>query len=283
MNMKAICNYAVIRFLPYPETEEFANVGIVMICNTPRRFEYKIETRRRDRITHFFPEMDPGIYTTARDLCDKELHRVAQMVNHAEAAEQPQLDLDEKSLINLFREVVRPRESIMRYSGIRTVATDNPHTTLEALFEHYVERQFANRDDYQEKVMQKRLAHFLKEQKLDKLYTERTFLDPETGYKVKLPFVKEQDGKVLRAIKPLHLDKRDATHILEHGDRWCSRLERLNKLADHPEHLLFVIKEPDDMKKKAAAEEVREKIIAQGAETVDEENKQGLREFAGDA
>lgn len=283
MNMKAICNYAVIRFLPYPETEEFANVGIVMICNTPRRFDFKIETRRRDRITHFFPELEAKIYTTARDLCERELNRVAQMVNHNEDTGHPQLDLDEKSLINLFREVVRPRESIMRYSGIRTVATDNPNTTLVALFDHYVERQFANREDYQEKVMQQRLAHFLKEQKLDKLYTERIFLDPETGYKVKLPFVNEQDGKVLRAIKPLHLDKQDATQILEHGDRWCSRLERLQKLADHPEHLLFVIKEPADMKNKAAAEEVREKIKAQGAETVDEENKQALRTFAGDA
>ncbi len=283
MNMKAICNYAVIRFLPYPETEEFANIGIVMICNRPRRFEFRIETRRRDRITRFFPEMDPGIYTTARTLCDKELQRVAQMVNPDEDAGQHELDLDEKSLINLFKEVVRPRESIMRYSGIRTVATDHPETTLEALFEHYVERQFANQHVYQEKVMHKRLARFLKEQKLDNLFKERTFLDPETDYKVKLPFVKEKEGKVLRAIKPLHLDKRDATSILEHGDRWCSRLERLNKLTDHPEHLLFVIKEPDDKKKKNAAGEVLEKIKAQGAETVNEENKQALRDFASEA
>ncbi len=37
---KVACNYAIIRFLPYPETEEFVNVGVVLACPSalPRGF-----------------------------------------------------------------------------------------------------------------------------------------------------------------------------------------------------------------------------------------------------
>lgn len=34
---KLICNYSVIRFLPYPETGEFVNVGILACCPPIRR------------------------------------------------------------------------------------------------------------------------------------------------------------------------------------------------------------------------------------------------------
>ncbi len=53
MKHKTICNYAVIRFLPYPETEEFVNVGVILACPETRTIDYMLETRRRDRITGF--------------------------------------------------------------------------------------------------------------------------------------------------------------------------------------------------------------------------------------
>ncbi len=40
-----------MRFLPYTETDELVNVGVVMACPQTGLFDYRIETRRRERIT----------------------------------------------------------------------------------------------------------------------------------------------------------------------------------------------------------------------------------------
>ena len=39
------CHYAIIRFLPYPETQEFANVGVVLACPESGYFGFKLEKR----------------------------------------------------------------------------------------------------------------------------------------------------------------------------------------------------------------------------------------------
>ena len=62
MNKRVACNYAVLRFLPYPETQEFVNIGVVLMCPELRWFDYRTETRRRDRVTGFFPELNPAVF-----------------------------------------------------------------------------------------------------------------------------------------------------------------------------------------------------------------------------
>lgn len=175
---------------------------------------------------------------------------------------------------------MKPRENIIRYSGIRTVLTEDPVVKLDELFQHYVERQFANRVDYQEKIMQKRMARLLHQHQLDQVYRERTFRDPVTDYQVKLPFVREENGQATQAIKPLHLAHDRSTQILEHGDAWCAKLERLNRLPEHPDRILFVLNVPEDKKRKRAADEIREKIREAGAEPILERDKEALLRYA---
>ncbi len=43
---KLACRYAILRFLPYTETGEFANVGVVLACPATGYFGFKLETRR---------------------------------------------------------------------------------------------------------------------------------------------------------------------------------------------------------------------------------------------
>ena len=42
MNKKAY-QYAIVRFSPFVETEEFANVGVVMICPAEGKFLFKLQ------------------------------------------------------------------------------------------------------------------------------------------------------------------------------------------------------------------------------------------------
>lgn len=88
MKTNVICNFAVVRFRPYPETEEFVNIGVVMACPQAGFFDFKIETKRRDRITHFFPELNTDVFLYGRRDFVREMKRVAEAFNRDHQPEQ---------------------------------------------------------------------------------------------------------------------------------------------------------------------------------------------------
>ena len=55
----------------------------------------------------------------------------------------PQQTLDAQERLGVFRELVRPRESIFRFAEVSTVLADDPSAKLDELFQRYVHRQFA--------------------------------------------------------------------------------------------------------------------------------------------
>ncbi len=50
---------------------------------------------------------------------------------------------------NLFMEITRPREAIIRFSEVRGVLADDPQTKLQALYDHYVARDFDNKPSHE--------------------------------------------------------------------------------------------------------------------------------------
>jgi hypothetical protein len=55
MNPASVCNYAMLRFLPHPETGEFVNVGVVANCLQPCFLHFLAEERMPARARLFFP------------------------------------------------------------------------------------------------------------------------------------------------------------------------------------------------------------------------------------
>lgn len=252
---KMVCNYAVVHFLPYPETEEFVCVGIALCCLETRFFGYKLEMKRRDRVTGFFPELDVGVFTQGRRIFERQLHHVHQLLGNPDGKFQLELGLNDVDPVALFKELVRPRESLFRFSGIATVLTDNPATEIERLYEHYVNRQFAQREEYQEEIMTRRLQGLFRR---NAVVGYRTELLGDDTYKFRVPFVKGEltDLKRLRAIKPLNLTQTDTTRIIDHGDLWLKRTRRLMELNVEPDRLLIPVKLPTEKKRADVAAEV---------------------------
>src|SRR5690606_16642933 len=122
--MKLVCNYSILRFLPYPETGEFVNIGIVLLANNGE-FRFKIINTRK-RVTHFFPTLDYRVYIRARSEVEDEMHRLTGFF----AKHREQLSL----LATTFRHLIHPRETMMRFSAPGTIATNDASETLEALF-----------------------------------------------------------------------------------------------------------------------------------------------------
>jgi hypothetical protein len=146
-----VCNYTIARFRPYPETGEFVNVGLVLVCPQLHYFGYQFEQRNYGRITAFFPELDVDVFRSGLRGLRTELERVVEP-NGVDEADQLLLRETADSLLTRFRELVRPRESLFQFGEIATVLATDPKQKLRELFQHYIDRQFAQNRELQEKI-----------------------------------------------------------------------------------------------------------------------------------
>jgi hypothetical protein len=278
-----VCNYSVARFLPYPETQEFVNIGVVLVCPDLRLFGFRIETRRRDRVTGFFPELDPDVFIRGRHDFGQEVLRVKRLLMPEESGRQMQFSFSHEEFLQVFREIVRPRESLFRFGEIGTVLTENPVAELDRIYGQCVERQFAQHEDYQENVMAKRLAKTFRA--TDILGFEEQRLGDDL-YHVTIPLVRRLGDELtaVRAIKPLDLAKREPTRIIEHGDRWLARIEHLRRMQYDPAAFLFPVQMPPcEQRKTRAAEQVCELLDAAGVRVVPAGETERIVDFAASA
>lgn len=76
--MTHVARYSIIRFLPYAETEEFANVGIVLYAPTARYFDFQLSNKWR-RLSGFFDKLDRRVFAQGVAAFSEELARTRQM------------------------------------------------------------------------------------------------------------------------------------------------------------------------------------------------------------
>jgi hypothetical protein len=235
--MKYICNYSILRFLPYPETGEFVNIGIVLVANNGD-FRFKIE-KKRQRITNFFPSLDSKILIRARNEVERELDRLSGFFTANRD--------DVTTLLGAFQHLTHPRETMMRFSDPGTLATDNSNDALTRLFDHYVNHSFATKE-YQETQLERQLGKLLTSYNLKQRYTEQKL--GTADYPVKFPFVMMLGASPIQALKPLHLGHDESSKIIEHGDAWISKMRRLNSAGQLAQDTLFVAGPPEQGKPK---------------------------------
>lgn len=273
--MKYICNYSILRFLPYPETGEFVNIGIVLIANNGD-FRFKIE-KKRQRITNFFPSLDAKIFLRARKEIDVELARLSGFLTVNRE--------DVSLLISTFKHLIHPRETMMRFSDPGTMATDNADQALATLFDHYVNHSFATKE-YQETVLERQLGKLLAASNLKQRYSEQKLGNAD--YPVKFPFVLMSGAEPVQALKPIHLGHDESSKIIEHGDAWISKIRRLNAAGQLAKDTLFIAGPPEDGKPKLlkAYREIAEELktfpgirvtsSAEGKSVILDQIKQGI-------
>ncbi len=278
-----VCNYSVARFLPYPETQEFVNIGVALVCPDLRLFDFRVETRRRDRVTGFFPELDQDVFIRGRHDFGRELVRLKRLLTPEESKRQMEFSFSHQEFLQVFREIVRPRESLFRFGEVGTVLAEDPVKELDRLYGQYVERQFAQHEDYLENVMAKRLA------KAFRLKDVRGYEEQRLGddlYHVTIPLVRRigQDTTAVRAIKPLDLGKREPTRIIEHGDRWLARIQHLRNMHFNPAAFLFPVRMPPrEQRKMQAAEQVCELLEDSGVRILPAAETEQIIDFAASA
>lgn len=280
--MKRIaCQYAIVRFMPYIETGEFANVGILLWAPKNRYLGFKLLRKKHARITQFFEELDRGVYLKTMANLNAELCRVQGMLKD-QVGEFGDNDREYGFHKGLFQELIRPRETIVRFSEQRAVLAEDPEQTLTELYEHYVGRNFVT-PEYQETILERDIKKLLEQWDLARRFTKRRIEDQL--YRVTFPFVEQKDNEAIRVIKPLFLGQSDSTAIIEHGGKWKLRVDQLRERNLLRGPVLFPVKGPEpgqvnDLRVEAF-EETLANLAGDGIEITLHTEKDRILEFAG--
>ena len=273
---KVACQYALLRFRPFVETGEFANVGIVLMAPQADFFGFRL-LKQYGRITQFFHQLDRKVYLDGRDLFKEELERFAGDLRRLALdgrKTQPDLTLAR----NLFAELVRPREAMLQFSDQRIALADDPKAKLDALFDHYVERNFVTKE-YQERLLENNVRRLLFGARVGTEYRREKI--GTADFAVNFPFVCMTGGKAERVIKPLYLAQGDSTKILTHGGQWVDKVRRLRKRQALPADVLFPVTAPAvNSKPYAAFEEIREDLLAEKVQVVPANDENLILQFA---
>ncbi len=123
---QAVCNYALLQFLPYPETGEFVNVGVLVTCMNPCLLHFHAELMMTDRMRAMFPRQNERAYAEAISAPQADMER-------ARSGER-----DPKTCQLVFGELVRRRESTFRFGEVRTILTKDTQHLVNELFARYV-------------------------------------------------------------------------------------------------------------------------------------------------
>jgi len=105
------CHYAIVRFLPFVETGEFANVGIVLFAPKARYFGFKLLMNRYARVTNFFEQLDAKVFRAAMRTFREELARIDEMLKRL-GTDRRLKGLDHDNALALWNEVIKPRETM---------------------------------------------------------------------------------------------------------------------------------------------------------------------------
>lgn len=269
------CQYAIIRFLPYAETGEFANVGIVLACPEIGFLDARLmPTRKTGRITGFFDQLDKQVYRDTLNYLNEELQRVRQLVRDAGHHDGGGL------VKQTFAALTRPREALLRFGDTRVVMAEAAETMLDQLFARMVERDFASKE-YHDKLVERGVREVLRKANL-RAYFDDAVIGDQDDVHLAVPFAHMRGDEVQLAIKPLDLAKDEANKVFDVGGRLVDRVHRLKKRNQLPHGLLVVVKEPgkDDVRARGAAHEIETDLREAGVQIARADNTRAITAFA---
>jgi len=128
---QAVCNYALLQFLPYPETGVVVNVGVLVNCLQPCFFHFLAEEKMPESFKLLFPRQNEKAFEASVAAMLHEVLRVKGRIS------------DPKSCQLAFNELVRPRQNTFRFGDVRTALTEDPLNFSEELFRRYVRMEAA--------------------------------------------------------------------------------------------------------------------------------------------
>lgn len=229
--MKNLVRYAIIRFMPFTQTQEFANVGVVIHAPQLGAVLFKLANKRFGRVSQFFDDLDGMLYSNAVTMFEFELKRIQALA----------FGMAGKDLALFMDEVTRQREGFLTFSNTSALLTDNDlDVVLDDLFQQYVGRNF-NTKEHREALLVKNLRNHLDKTSKYKYTKSKVSADYMS---FELPLV-ATDNLTTKAIKPLSFLQETPLKLIDHGSFWISRVKHLlSSNTIEPKDFLFAVEKP---------------------------------------
>ncbi|MCH8684991.1 DUF3037 domain-containing protein [Pedomonas mirosovicensis] len=229
--MVNVFKYCIIRFRPFVETEEFANIGIIVLNFETGELGHHLAPTRFGRVMQFFEEMEAGLYSSVVRGLDDILCTVEDL-----AKESPSNGKD------IFEHLTTRQEAAVIYSQPRAIrAEGNVQDVAKRLFYRYVKRQFddaANRED----VLTKRIRKWLNDANIKGFKSGR--IEDEL-LPVNFSLISKERG--VHVIQPLSFADKPSVRIIDHAAKWHDRIQLLldrRKLEEG--RVLLTLEPPSD-------------------------------------
>ncbi|GGX69011.1 DUF3037 domain-containing protein [Saccharospirillum salsuginis] len=268
---KQACRYAVVRFVPYPESEEFANIGIVMAVPKSNRFLFRLEINDV-RYSRFFKNLPKGLYKQlAKDL-ESEYTAIQRLVSTNKA-----------NALQAFERLVVPRSNIVAFGGQRTLLLQNqPEKKLDRLFDHYVHHAFTRKEGHETRL-KRQVRQVIDDLRLERPFRPHTFKLYEGELPVQVDLAQVVDEKVIKVIKPFYFDLTTKEGLWDHADKWIPKLVRLKRAGELPERTLLPLDHSSGNQRQLDALEDIKRELADLGTVIRAEEHDKIRSFALDS
>lgn len=237
MTTMHVCTVVPVVFCPFPETGEFACIGVVMCCPAIGWYGYKLikaNERPFKRAARFFDQIDDSIIRTAIRCAKQDIEYTIDMATE---------ELNPVVRNSAFQNLIRPREGFIRYGHPKAIMVEDYKATLDEQFKSIVHRTFVDREGYYENKMRERVHAYLTARKIS--FQQKKRYEFEGGlFSFNIPFVLgEKDATKL--IKPLNFVTKSNNETMEHWFKWRTRFDYLRREGFDKERILVPVRLPD--------------------------------------
>lgn len=245
--MTGVLKYAVIRFRPFAETGEFANIGVIVMRVLDGEMRFKLAPRRFARVKGFFDDVAYKAYDDVIPVLEEELSRLTDFLPHF-----PNFRGSDS-----FDELVRIRESSIVFSEARFIdAHYGLSEAAERLFARFVRREAAPQTP--EASLTRSIRRALREAGVRGFHSYR--LDDDL-VPMSFPFALERG--TLRAIKPVAFTQRMPMALVDHGAHWRRRFEVLLAKGKLKEGNILLAVEPPKQDEDGALDDAYNLALAE--------------------
>lgn len=205
--------YSVIRYAPYAETEEFANVGVVICSPKTGGIRFQLTNSNDARVKNFF--RDDSIFKVVKPLIENELFLAVDIAK--------QLDTAEK-LKEFFFNLTETRESVFCYSPVRVLIAQDIDIEVDRLFSKFIKQTGITKERREDALAMELRHRFQQHVALKNSFKKYKLGGELTSFE--MPLVAPNENEILCAIKPLSFNQNEPSKMLEHCDKWVSRIKR---------------------------------------------------------
>ena len=207
--------YATLRYIHDPATQEFLNIGVVLYAKEQRYFHFAVN-KRYGRLSKTFETIDRMDYGKMIGSLENRLSRLS-----TEIGKVTLFDEHADSIDDLLAKVLPKDDSSLRFDGFGAGLTHDLDRELSQLYTRLVEKYEArpSSDSRPDEEVWRHYARLFDEQQISKYLEAKSIGTEQYSYVFSFAYKNEK----WHPLEAVSLDMTDSGYILEKANKWIGR------------------------------------------------------------